>query len=527
MADQNLNIRIAAIDRTQRAFASIKKGLGSVTRALFSFRTAILGAVGVGGLGLLVKSSLDGIDKISKLSRTLGISVQDLRKLELAADLSGIQLDTLARGVRTLNKGMVDFVQEGTGEAKDAFERLGVSADDLRGVMGDQFKVLELVADRLQTVENSALRSSIAQELFGGRASELLLVLEEGAEGLAKIAQEAQDFGLVLSTATARNVEEANDAFTRLGSLFKGLRDTLVGALAPAFQFIADTIRKKVLVAIQEAGGVEKFGKSLAISIITIFQKAFQAIVNFSNSVGRQFNRLLDFVREVADAINIDLDPALKKLEFVPFKNLTTIFDDLIKSVEGTTNSVMKMGVAGNESGEDVDEAMKKVLMTMEDVRFRGITSLEDALVGLATRTTTVTDAFRSMARSIIADLARIAIQQQITGPLAQLMGFTVPNLPGKATGKAIGGPVQRGQPYLVGERGPEMFVPSRSGSIIPNGDIAGGGVVVNQSINISTGVSATVRSEIASLLPQIAEASKAAVLDARRRGGSFSAAFS
>jgi phage-related minor tail protein len=40
---------------------------------------------------------------------------------------------------------------------------------------------------------------------------------------------------------------------------------------------------------------------------------------------------------------------------------------------------------------------------------------------------------------------------------------------------KAIGGSVQSGQPYMVGERGPEMFVPSRSGSIVPNNKMGGG----------------------------------------------------
>ena len=82
--------------------------------------------------------------------------------------------------------------------------------------------------------------------------------------------------------------------------------------------------------------------------------------------------------------------------------------------------------------------------------------------------------------------------------------------------------------PYMVGERGPELFVPARSGSITPNNQLRGngGGVTVNQTINVTTGVQQTVRNEIQTLLPQIAEVSKAAVLDARRRGGSFANAF-
>jgi phage-related minor tail protein len=50
-----------------------------------------------------------------------------------------------------------------------------------------------------------------------------------------------------------------------------------------------------------------------------------------------------------------------------------------------------------------------------------------------------------------------------------------------------MGGPVSAGQPYLVGERGPELVVPSGSGNVIPAGKTASmlGGTTV---INITTG---------------------------------------
>jgi hypothetical protein len=91
---------------------------------------------------------------------------------------------------------------------------------------------------------------------------------------------------------------------------------------------------------------------------------------------------------------------------------------------------------------------------------------------------------------------------------------------------RANGGSVSAGKSYLVGERGAEMFVPNQSGFIVPNNKLGGGGVTVNQTINLSAGVSQTVRAEVMQMMPAIQEASKAAVLDARRRGGSFSAAF-
>jgi hypothetical protein len=68
----------------------------------------------------------------------------------------------------------------------------------------------------------------------------------------------------------------------------------------------------------------------------------------------------------------------------------------------------------------------------------------------------------------------------------------------GSAVGKAIskynpfkadGGPVSGGRSYIVGEKGPELFTPSASGSITPNhhmGDTGGGGQTINMSINVS-----------------------------------------
>jgi phage-related minor tail protein len=78
--------------------------------------------------------------------------------------------------------------------------------------------------------------------------------------------------------------------------------------------------------------------------------------------------------------------------------------------------------------------------------------------------------------------------------------------------------------PYLVGERGAELFVPSSSGQVVPNGGF--GGVTVNQSINVSTGISQTVRAEIMNMLPLIKGETINAVAETRRRGGSFARTF-
>ena len=100
--------------------------------------------------------------------------------------------------------------------------------------------------------------------------------------------------------------------------------------------------------------------------------------------------------------------------------------------------------------------------------------------------------------------------------------------VPGEFAG---GGTVQQGSPTLVGERGPELFVPNSAGSIKNNSDTksamgGGGGVSIVQNLNFAVGVTNTVRAEVMNMLPSIQQSTIQAVADAKQRGGKFSKAF-
>jgi hypothetical protein len=175
----------------------------------------------------------------------------------------------------------------------------------------------------------------------------------------------------------------------------------------------------------------------------------------------------------------------------------------------------------------------------------KGLDGLTDALTAGITGAANFADAMKAMSKSVVDSLIKMLVQKYIVdaafGAITSYFGSggTGSTGSGMTSGGgsgmpsfdprgfvAIGGPVQAGSPYVVGERGPEMFVPNQSGSIIPNDKMGGGaGVVVNQTINVTTGIQSTVRAEIAGLMPQIAQAAKGAVADARVRGGNFSRA--
>ena len=143
-------------------------------------------------------------------------------------------------------------------------------------------------------------------------------------------------------------------------------------------------------------------------------------------------------------------------------------------------------------------------------------------------------DAFKDATKSIISAILDQFVRLAIVNPIINsifggVSGFEkLPQLfaPTK-TGNATGGSVRKGRPIVVGEAGAELFIPNKAGVIVPNNQLkAGDGVTINQTINVTTGVQQTVRTEIASLMPQIAQATKSAVADARMRGGSYSKAF-
>ena len=88
--------------------------------------------------------------------------------------------------------------------------------------------------------------------------------------------------------------------------------------------------------------------------------------------------------------------------------------------------------------------------------------------------------------------------------------------------GFAGGGRPPMGKASLVGERGPELFVPDSAGTVIPNSEL-GGGNSITQIFNVSTGVAGTVRQEMRSMLPALQAATLKAVQDSARRGGQYS----
>jgi hypothetical protein len=281
---------IRATDKTKNAFRSVqgsmratKAAMAGVVKSLFSMKAGFVLLAGVTGIGLLVRASLKATDELGKMSKTLGISVGNLAALRHAADLGGTSFNTFAKAAKTLSVNGFDFVTKGTGLAKEAFDELGITVADVNGTNGDTIKLLGLVADKLNTVDAGTTKTALAYKLLGGRAVELLPALEGGSAALEDYRKEADRLGLALSGNAVQGVEEANDAMTRLGALFQGVRDQVVSAMAPAITRLTDLIRINLLEAIEASGGsVETWAKGVALDIIDMTTVVVEHIGKFA-----------------------------------------------------------------------------------------------------------------------------------------------------------------------------------------------------------------------------------------------------
>jgi phage-related minor tail protein len=100
---------------------------------------------------------------------------------------------------------------------------------------------------------------------------------------------------------------------------------------------------------------------------------------------------------------------------------------------------------------------------------------------------------FKDFARSVLRDLASVIIRQQLAIATQRLFGGmggttnVLSTIGGAITGifgRANGGTVQANKPYLIGERGAELFVPNTNGTVVPNNQMKSSGTNVNITIN-------------------------------------------
>ncbi len=502
MADQNLKVTLSAVDKTRQAFASVRNGLGRIGRSVANIKTALIGL----GATVALKQFATQIDNLAKASGRLGLTVNQIQTLQFAASQTGASAAELEKGLTRFSRNISE-ASTGIGTGVRAFEALGIEITKTDGSLKPTNELLNEVSDRLSGIKDPADKVRIAFDLFGRSGVNLVNTLQAGSGELTKLREEFNAVTLQLTQEDAKAVEEANDLFDKLGRTFVSFGQKITSAILPPLARLA---------------------KFLTVSVVESFANAILAARSFINTIINGYNKFAKLAR-ISPFDEVTFGKELEQ----NLRNIAAAFDEVEEKANTIRIPINRTAIGFERVKNAVKETqpeLSALQQSFKDVGDRGIKSLEDSLVGVIEGTKSAKEAFKDMARSIISDLIRLAIQKQITGPLYGALGSFFTGQANASTVPAFmakGGTATGGTPYIVGEKGPELFVPGRTGTVVPNNQLSsGGGVTINQTINVTTGVQQTVRTEIANLMPRIAQASKQAVLESRQRGGSFATAF-
>lgn len=571
-------------DKTSRAFDSVKQNIGGLTGALGGLKGVVAGVLGFAGMGALIKSSMDFGDRLHKLNLRLGTSVEALSELRHAAQLSGLEFNAVAIGMQRMTRRVAEAASAGSGPAVKTLQQLGLSAKALAALKPEQ--QLEVLADALHGVESESERVRLAFSLFD---SEGVGILQMGnADAIRAMREEAADLGLTLDKVSAQAIADANDAMTRMGSATVSLGNALAVGLAPTLEatanFIQDNIPSAVNVAkgafnflseylvkmsagvtrwlgglsyrlgsLAEFVGADEIGRSLkntgndyaaTAALLKDMGKDYEAngamVHKFTVEVDRAKMNLKDF--EGATYSLAEKNKAAAKAQAEYNKQVAAgkaVFDKTRTPVEKMKIEVERLNELWKAGAIDVDTYNRAVTMAgddynaaMDKMKDKGKDTFDDlknAVEGWGNAfTDTLADAvmtgkasFKDLANSIIRDILRIQIKERITKPLVTMGTKFLDGL----FGRAIGGPVLAGTPYIVGEQGPELFVPSSSGSVMTNDRLinSGGGdsIVFEQSVSIDArGATPDVEPRIRQAMAETKADTIATIQRSIKRGG-------
>ena len=501
------------LSKTSKAF----DGLGAVAGKLGFALSA--GAVATGFVAA-IDNATKMAQELTNLSRVAGTTVERFQEISFATRSMGISQEKLSDILKDVNDKFGDFAATGAGPLADFFEniapKVGVTADDFARLSSDQ--ALGLYVKTLQEAGVNQQELTFYMEALASDATALAPLFLNNAENMNEMAKSARDLGAVIDedliNKSAQLRRRWDEVMTAMGRKFAAFALTVVNGFDAIFN-LSESEQLRELVdqydAIQDERG----------RLSELMRQTAQTFPE-----GDRRNEIMSGI--TADMAEQD---ALLNANLAAQK---AISDNLVErlELEGTMNDLLNQGgsnlsTVGDNAGKATQELklMGEAMDDLESIAGTLENGLEDVFMSALDGAQSFEDTMKSTALAIIKELFRVLVVQRMVNAAMGFFGVS-PAPTASPTGVASGGPVQAGQAYTVGEHGRELFVPQTAGRILSvpqtKAAMSGGGVVVNQTINVSTGVQQTVRTEIKSLMPQIAASAKAAVVDAKRRGGSY-----
>ena len=371
------------------------------------------------------------------------------------------------------------------------------------------------------------------------------------------------------ATAEEEVNEELEETIDKSEQLTKALAkpipfmDRLGQSTKDTLEFLKDfgVIAKTTDQKIREfaTGGIDDLEKMISAFTQEKFEIAFQGFVGpIDASAIEQFNKDMreSFFKET---FGVDEDTVMKRIGLMPIGDI----EDAVKNVQSTIQKQLDpeginifeelladenklkdfFELAGGSAGffgqsleqvkaimqgyvdetKNVNKMNDELALILEQASDQFANNFINALQNGENALVSFRNLVGDMIQQVIAEFLKMQVIKPMMNALFTAVGL--PTIPMDSS--AGGGTIQGNRATLVGERGPEIFVPNTGGTVMNNmnsKNALGGGtpVVINQSINFATGIVPTVRAEVTKMMPQIADVTKAAVQEAAMRGGTF-----
>lgn len=298
-------------------------------KALASACTTCITAVG----GLAVKcGSL--ADDLNTLASTTGLSTKELQEFQYASDLIDVSVDTLAGALKKTTSAMVS-AKEGTGKSAEAFKKLGVSVTDAQGNLRDNNDVFQESIKALGNIANETERDALAMQLFGKSATELNPLIEGGIDTLARMSEQANRLGLIMTQDMVDGANAFNDQLDILKAngkaTFQVIGSAIASQLAPVLEevnnYVMDIIQS-LMTALNE-GGLEGLAQELSTQFGNLLTKLVEELPKIAEFGIKIIQTLVDTFKTNAST----LGSAGASLLTTLVEGFFTILPDIVKVV--------------------------------------------------------------------------------------------------------------------------------------------------------------------------------------------------
>ncbi|HID3485777.1 TPA: phage tail tape measure protein [Klebsiella aerogenes] len=226
---------VQGMDKAERSSQkwrdNVKKDAAVVGASLATVgAAAAAAAISVGAAGIsLIKNTSDQITATDRWAKSLKMSTQDLLSWQFAAEKAGLTGDNIADIFKDINDKVGDAVLNKSGEAAQALDTLGLSAQKLAQQSPD--KQLMAISEALQKIPTQAGKTNILESL-GNDLSKMLPLFDNNNEKLKQFIQLSKDFGVAPPQEDIDNLVKVNQFFQDIESSAQGLKIEIASGLA-------------------------------------------------------------------------------------------------------------------------------------------------------------------------------------------------------------------------------------------------------------------------------------------------------